>query len=57
MKTFEDIFTDSTPHTFYSVTIKSENDEEIVFDGVLDHHARNVFDDLKDQASDEELGE
>lgn len=56
MKTFEDIFTDSTDHTFYLVTIESENGKKIEFDGVLDHHARTVFEDLKEQASEEELG-
>ena len=55
MKTFEQVFDDSTEMALYNIVIVSENDQIQEFDGVSDYYAREVFEKLKEQAGPGEL--
>jgi L-amino acid N-acyltransferase YncA len=52
MKTFDEKFDDSTIHTFYSVTITSENGQRITFKEVRDFNVREIYDQLVEQAEE-----
>jgi hypothetical protein len=54
-KSFDDKFDDSTDFTFYRITITSENGQRQTFDGVRGYLAREVYDQLVEQAADDEV--
>ncbi len=48
IKTFDDKFDDSTPHTWYTITITSENGQRQTFRDIDHYHASDIYETLRE---------